>query len=54
MVPCHVELACSASARSLPDVADEDGGGAEQGCDAQRASDGDEVRVTQRLREAPE
>jgi hypothetical protein len=54
MALCRVELARSASARSLPDMADEDCGGAEQGCDAQRASDGGEVRVTQRLRDAPE
>jgi hypothetical protein len=49
-----VELARSAPAWSLPDVATEDGNCAEQRCDAQHASDGGEQRVTQHLRDAPE
>jgi hypothetical protein len=49
-----VELARSAPAWSLPDVATEDGDCAEQRCDAQHASDSGEQRVTQHLRDAPE
>jgi hypothetical protein len=48
-----VELGRSASARSLPDAAVEDGGCAEQRCDAQHATHGGEERVTQGLRDAP-
>jgi hypothetical protein len=54
MAPGLVELARSVPARSLPDVAAEDGGCAEQSRDAQHASDGGEQRVAQRLRDAPE
>ena len=49
-----VELARSASARSLSDVTAEDGGCAEQSWDAQHASDCGEQRITQGLRDAPE
>ena len=49
-----VELARSASARSLPGAAVEGGGCAEQRCDAQHATHGGEERVTQGLRDAPE
>ncbi len=49
-----VELARSASTRSLPEVAAQDGGCAEQSRGAQHASDGGEQRVTQHLCDAPE
>jgi hypothetical protein len=49
-----VELAGSASARSLPDVAAQDGGCAEQSRDAQHATHGGEERVAQHLCDAPE
>jgi hypothetical protein len=49
-----VELARSAPAWSLPEATTEDGGCAEQRCDAQHATYGGEQRVTQQLRDAPE
>ncbi len=49
-----VELARSASARSLTDAAVEDGGCGKQGCNAQHATHRGEERVTQHLRGAPE
>src|SRR3954469_21618789 len=54
MASRRVELAGSASARSLPDVAAQDGGCGEQGCDAQHATHGGEERVAQHLCDAPE